>query len=87
MGTANKLKEIILESLPANVTLKVLTYDYASLIKQQVTDDALSSYKIICILGTLNPHIQDIPFIAIEDLILNDSHNVIEKVFKKLLVI
>ena len=29
MGTANKLKEIILESLPANVTLKVLTYDYA----------------------------------------------------------
>jgi len=85
MGTANKLKEIILESLPANVTLKVLTYDYASLIKQQVTDDALSSYKIICILGTLNPHIQDIPFIAIEDLILNDSHNVIEKVFKNYL--
>lgn len=85
MGTANKLKDIILDSLPTGVTLKVLTYDYATLIKQQVTDDTLSSYKIICILGTLNPHIKDIPFIAIEDLILNDSHNVIERVFKNYL--
>lgn len=85
MGTASKLKDIILDSLPTGVTLKVLTYDYATLIKQQVMDDALSSYKIICILGTLNPHIKDIPFIAIEDLILNDSHNVIERVFKNYL--
>lgn len=85
MGTANKLKDIILDSLPSKVTLKVLTYDYATLIKQQITDDALSSYKIICILGTLNPQIKDIPFIAIEDLILNDSHDVIERVFKNYL--
>ena len=85
MGTANKLKDIIVDSLPVGVTLKVLTYDYATLIKQQVTDDALSPYKIVCILGTLNPHIKNIPFIAIEDLILNDSHHVIESVFKNLL--
>jgi len=85
MGTANKLKDIILDSLPTGVMLKVLTYDYASLIKHQMSDDTLSSYKIICILGTLNPHIKDIPFIAIEDLILNDSHNIIKRVFKNYL--
>ena len=38
MGTASKLKDIILDSLPTGVTLKVLTYDYATLIKQQVMD-------------------------------------------------
>ncbi|MCQ5042156.1 hypothetical protein, partial [Akkermansia muciniphila] len=34
MGTTSKLKDIILDSLPTGVTLKVLTYDYATLIKQ-----------------------------------------------------
>lgn len=82
MGTANKLKEIVMSSLPPGIRLKVITYDYPTLIKKYTTNDFLNDYNIICVIGTLDPNINDMNFIAIEDLILNSGEIQLERCFK-----
>lgn len=73
MGTAEKLKRVILDSLPKNLPIKVMTYDYNTLLKNRLNDAFFNDYHVICIVGTLNPNIEDIRFIPIEDFIINDS--------------
>lgn len=73
MGTAEKLKNVILESLPKSLPIKVMTYDYNTLLKNRLNDAFFNDYHVICIVGTLNPNIEDIHFIPIEDFIINDS--------------
>ncbi len=82
MGTAHKLKNIVLDSLPENIKMNVIAYDYHTLIKQHTSDDFLSDYKVVCVIGTLNPNIDDYHFIAIEDLILNEGFNKIKNYFE-----
>ncbi len=81
MGTAHKLKEIVLDSLPKDIHIEVIAYDYHTLLTQHTSDDFLAEYKVICVIGTLNPNIDDYPFIAIEDLIINEGFNKIKNYF------
>ncbi|MCI9629854.1 sigma 54-interacting transcriptional regulator [Thomasclavelia cocleata] len=85
IGSANKLKTIIVDSLPEGFEVKVMTYDYPSLIENHNTDDFFNDYEIICVVGTLNPDIEDIPFIAIEDLIIHDGYEKLRQYFKSYL--
>ena len=39
-------------------------------------------YEIICIVGTLNPNIEDIPFIPLEDLIINVTMDNLHQYFQ-----
>lgn len=82
IGAANKLKTIIFDSLPKELEVKVLTYDYATLIEKHVNDDFFNEHDVICVIGTLNPNIEDIKFIAIEDLIINTGYQKLELYFK-----
>lgn len=82
IGAANKLKTIIFDSLPKELPIKVLTYDYATLIEKHVNDDFFNEHEVICVIGTLNPNIENIKFIAIEDLIINTGYEKLELYFK-----
>lgn len=73
MGTAEKLKKILVDSLPSDLPIHVYTYDYNTLLEKQLHDAFFENYEVICIVGTLNPNIPDIRFIPIEDLIINDT--------------
>lgn len=73
MGTAEKLKTILKDSLPHNLPILVLTYDYHTLLERQMKDSFFENYEVICIVGTLNPNMPGIRFIPIEDLIINDT--------------
>lgn len=73
VGTAEKLKTILKDSLPHNFPIQVLTYDYNTLLEKQMHDAFFDAYEVICIVGTLNPNIEGTRFIPIEDLIINDT--------------
>lgn len=85
LGAANKLKTIISDSLPPTLEIKVLTYDYMTLIEKHMHDDFFSDYDVICVIGTLNPNIENIRFIAIEDLIINTGYEKLELYFHEYL--
>ena len=82
MGTANKLKNIIKDSLPKEVEMKVLTYDYPTLIEKNMQNDLFEDYDVVCVVGTLNPNIKDLNYLAIEDLIIGNGYDKLEVYFK-----
>ncbi len=82
IGTAEKLRTILEDSLPKSLPVKIITYDYSSLIKNKLNDDIFKLYEVICIVGTLNPKIENMRFIPIEELIMNESFNILTDYFK-----
>lgn len=82
MGTAEKLKKILVDSLPCELPIHVYTYDYNTLLEKQLHDAFFENYEVICIVGTLNPNIPGIRFIPIEDLIINDTLDELHMYFK-----
>lgn len=82
IGTAEKLKSILEDSLPKQLPLKVLTYDYSTLLEHKLDTDFFDRYEVICIVGTLNPKIEHIRFIPVEELIMSDSFDILTVHFK-----
>lgn len=82
LGTAERLKNILDDSLPKQKNIKILTYDYNTLIEKKLTPMFFDDYEIICIVGTLNPNIEDIPFIPLEDLIINVTMDNLHQYFQ-----
>lgn len=72
IGTAEKLKKIIQDSLPAEIKITVKTYNYNELVEKGKNDSYFDHYHVLCVIGTLNPNIDGLNFIAIEDLIISD---------------
>ncbi|MEG0094237.1 MAG: PRD domain-containing protein, partial [Erysipelotrichaceae bacterium] len=87
LGTADRLKKILEESIPKSLVVKILTYDYNELIEKQLNSTFFEQYEVICIVGTLNPNLDDVPFIPIEDLIINVSLDKLHHYFKDYLSI
>lgn len=85
IGTAEKLKDILEDSLPKNLPVQVLTYDYSTLLENRLDSDFFENYEVICIVGTLNPNIDNIKFIPVEELIMNNSFDVLTIHFKDLI--
>ena len=49
IGTAEKLKTILEDSLPKNLPVRVLTYDYSTLLENRMEDDFFDRYEVVCI--------------------------------------
>lgn len=80
IGAAKKLREIISSSLPKNIPIKVLTCEYSDLLHRE-ENDLFSRYDVICIVGTLNPNLEYIRFVPIEDLIINETMDELDAYF------
>lgn len=73
IGTAEKISDLLKQSLPANVDLEVIPYNYESLLTAGAGSPAFEKYNVIFIVGTHDPKIKDCPFISLEDVI--EQHN------------
>ncbi len=79
IGVAEKLKSVILDSLPEECMIEVLSYDYNSLLQNGIQNSCFENYEVLCVVGTLNPNIANLPFIALDDLILQESRNTLDQ--------
>lgn len=82
IGAAEKLRDIIAHSIPKNIAIKTIIYDYNTLLENQKEDSIFNKYEVICVIGTLNPNLDGVKFIAVEDLILSDTLNTLDVYFK-----
>lgn len=82
MGVAERLREVIMSSLPANSIIKVKSYNYYDLLKNSINDMLFEDGKVICVVGTMNPNIKGLNFIAIEDLVINTDSQNFDEYFK-----
>lgn len=85
MGSAKKITELLLSSLPQDTPVEIVAYDYQSLVENGSDDPIFNRYQIQTIVGTMNPGIEDIPYIAVEEIVLNNNIDVLYQVFSKYL--
>lgn len=79
IGTAEKLRKIIQDSLPVNIDISVKTYNYNELIEKGCNDSFFDDFQVLCVIGTLNPNIEGLNFVPIEDLIISDNLNELDQ--------
>ena len=75
IGVAEKLKEVILSSLPLDSKVKVETYNYNDLLNKGMNCGLFEDNRVLCVVGTLNPNLEGLNFVAIEDLIIDNDSN------------
>lgn len=81
LGTAEKIKDLLENSLPKDINLKIITFDYNHLIDKDSRDELFEQYNVVAVIGTINPNIDDILFFPIEELIVDQDIDKFEKVF------
>ncbi len=70
LGTSFKLKKILEDSFPRDTDLVIETCDYYSLANENYLSELRKENNILFIVGTLSPHLEDVEFFSIEDMIL-----------------
>ncbi len=80
IDTADKLKQILEDSLPEDSGIKVLSYDYLDLLQEGMKCSFFDRYEILAIAGTMDPGLSEIPFIALEQLISQEAVPVLRSV-------
>lgn len=83
LGTAEKIKNLLISSLPESLTLNVMTYDYNRLILKDSRQELFEKYNVLCVIGTLNPDIEGLLFFPIEELIVDQDIEILENIFSE----
>ncbi|WP_194165642.1 sigma 54-interacting transcriptional regulator [Oceanobacillus sp. CFH 90083] len=73
IGTAMKFKELLDRIFKDIQNIDVIAYDYSSLKHAGTEANYFNEYNILGIVGSLDPGIEGIPFVAIEDIISGNN--------------
>ena len=84
IGTAQKIKELLEEGFK-DVQLEIIPYDYKRLKYNGINDECFKVYNIVGIVGTMNPNIEGIKFLFIEEILTEDGIEGLNNIFKNLL--
>lgn len=76
-GSAKRISELLIESLPKDIDLNVIPYEYHSLVTNRKDDTIFSQYNVRLIIGTLDPEVEGIDFIAMENIVTNEETKVL----------
>ncbi|PAE15820.1 hypothetical protein CHH91_12745 [Virgibacillus sp. 7505] len=85
MGTAVKIKELLMKGIGNTKNITVLPYDFLSLKNNGLKEHVFTSYNVLGIVGTLDPKVPHIPFVAMEDIISEKDTNKLNEIFSGIL--
>lgn len=71
-GAAKKISELLMNALPRSIDMDILPYDYRSLVEHGMDDSIFSEYNVKLIVGTLDPQIEEVPYMGIESIMTNE---------------
>lgn len=81
IGTANKIKKLLEESVGDYLqNLSIISSDFTSLKNEKTDNIIFKEYEVLMIVGTVNPQINSVPFVALEDLISGNNKECTEKI-------
>lgn len=69
IATAEKISNLLRDSFPRNIDCQVIEYAYSSLVQDGRKSAIFDRYDVPVIIGTMDPNVEGIPFISIEDMI------------------
>ena len=80
IGTAEKIKEVLEESIPKEIAVKVLPCDYESLKQFGEQDPSFCRYQVLGIIGNADPGIDIVTYLSLEDLMSGQADEKIAKI-------
>lgn len=84
VDAAEKIKALVLQSLSHEIGLRLVPVGLQQLRRNGSRDQVFSHYRVRAIIGTTNPQVDGVLYIALEDVIAND-HAKIDQVFSSYL--
>ena len=87
ISTANKFKQLLLDSLPKKVDTEIISCVFEEINEQKNGAAVFDKYNVQYIVGTVNPQIPDHEFIPIEELIERQNLDNIKILFDKQLTV
>jgi len=81
MGTAEQIKTLLEESIPEGTDIKVISYDYNRLKEIGKKDSIFQGYEIVGVVGTANPNIEGVEYIALDELVSGNAETKMSKIF------
>lgn len=85
IGTAQKIKSLLLESFTKDVETEVIAYDFYKLRKSGIQDEIFDLYDVLAIIGTADPRIDNMKYISLEEIISSDGESNIFDIFDGIL--
>lgn len=85
IGTAIKIKDLLDESIKNNIDIETIACDYFRLKTNGIADELFNEYEILAIVGTADPGIKDVKYIALEDIISGSGEKTLYEVFHEVL--
>ncbi len=73
MGTAERIADLLGQSLPDGAGIQTIPYNYKSLSEYGKKSPVFEKYNVLSIVGTHDPGIGNIPYISLEDIV--QQHN------------
>lgn len=84
LGAAQQLKEFIQSSLPAETTYKIEAVDFNYLKKYGKENSLFKQYNVQGIVGTADPAVPEVKYVALEDLISGQGEREIDALFTEI---
>ena len=85
MDAADMIRRLFAESLPAGAAPELVVVDYYELVANGLAAPALSRVSVRGIVGTMDPGIEGVPFLALESVLYEGPTELLDKVFSRYL--
>lgn len=85
IGTAQRLESLLLSSLPDECPVRIISVSYPHLLQEKRNSSIFREWNVLCLIGTLNPGIENTEFISVEDLVIRDHFSKLENSLKGIL--
>lgn len=81
MGTACQIQKLLESSIPRDLSIRVMAYDYERLKEVGTSEAVFQIYNVLAIVGTTDPGLQNVPYLSLEDIISGQGETKMRKIF------
>ncbi|KAF0337176.1 PRD domain-containing protein [Pediococcus acidilactici] len=79
IGTANSVKKLLLDSMPAEVDCQIQAYEVDRLKAEEQIAIFNKLYNVVAVVGTIDPGLPDAPYISLESIISGSEMEKLDK--------
>ncbi len=81
MGTACQIQKLLEASIPEDLSIQVMAYDYDRLKEVGTSEAIFQIYDVLAIVGTTDPGLDNVPYLSLEDIISGQGEAKMRKIF------
>ncbi len=85
VDAADKIRRLFAQSLPVGASPELVVADYHELVTNGLASPVLNRYAVRAIVGTMDPGIEGVAFLALENILYEGPSALLDKVFSRTL--